>query len=148
MSLKTEQALMQKKFRLLLNRVYTKHHLYDKELGLMMGVDNPQVVNMMRNGRATIQECRMVTLCKNLISEYDDSFLLDYLIPEDHMAIVMKLTNDQVAMADSLNQIIKFVAKITEESEKPSDEIDFEAIQEMSKEIAKQTTNIYHTVKS
>ena len=117
MSLKTEKDKLQVQYRLHLNRIKTEYNLSDKELGLLMGLSDPQgdLVRQMRSAKAQVQTCRINTLCQNMITEYQDSSLLQELVPEGFTAVVYQVTEDKINLSQSINEIVVFVGKLSEQ---------------------------------
>ena len=150
MSLKTEKNRLQKQYRLHLNRIKTEYSLSDKELALLMGISDPQgdLVRQMRSGKAQIQSNRMITLCRNLIAEYQDYSLLQELMPEDYVAIAYQILENKDDIKGCVNTMMIYVGRITELSTQSGDETDFKEMAAHSIRIAEMATSIFHYSKN
>lgn len=118
--LKKEQAKLQSRYRLHLNRIKDSHRLFDKELALMMGfgVEQADYVAKLRAGKAEIFTCDMITLSKNAIRELSDKSILQELVPEDYMAVAYSANDTNGSYADEIVNITMFSGKVIEESKK------------------------------
>lgn len=120
MTLETEQRKLQKTYRLHLNAIKNKHRLADKEIALMMGLEvtNADLVRKMRAGQAKIQTCRIIQLSKNLIQEYQDSSLLQEMVPDEYMAYAVSAGAANGRIDDEINNITYYSGKILGEIRK------------------------------
>ena len=114
MSIKLEEQRLQRRFRLLINRVRNDHELFDKEVGALMELrpDQIHLVGKMRSGDATIHTCRIIKLSKNLIQEYDDSSVLQELVPDGCIVSVCRPSDHPQDIQQTALNLVEFAGQL------------------------------------
>ena len=147
--LKTEQSKLQSRYRLHLNRLKDRYHLYDKELALLMGfgVDQSDLVRKLRSGDAEIHTCDMITLSHNLIREHKDYSILNELVPDGFIAVVYASYDTNGSLDDELRNIAMYSGKIIEEDNKEEKDKDKNKIVDYAHHIGRNVATLKEEVK-